>query len=100
MARVENAEVKARLLEMRTRFAEQFEVVKRGKERIFKRSDGVYFKVSALYYWNALVIEYSENEKMARAGILGEDGDLFYPEDMDADEMFEAMLHEVKDAYN
>lgn len=99
MSRAANAEVKARLMDMRNRFAAQFTVVKRGKERVFRRADGVYFKVSALYCWNAIVIEYSENEKMARAGIFGEDGDLFYPEEMDADEMFEEMLHEVNEAY-
>ncbi len=95
MEHMDKAAMKERLLDMRSRFAEQFQVVKRGKERIYKRPDGLYFKVTALYSWNALVIEYSSNEKMARAGLLGEDGDLFYPEEMDADEMFDAMLYEV-----
>lgn len=46
--------------------------------------------------YNALVIEYADNLEMAKKGIFGEDGDLFYMDEMSEDEMFEAMIGEIE----
>ena len=46
--------------------------------------------------YNALVIEYANNIDMAKKGIFGEDGNLFYMDEMSEDEMFNAMVSEMK----
>ncbi len=67
---------------------------------VFLGTEGeLYFRIDEFPGEFALVIEYVENKKDAIRGIFGEDGDRFYLEDMDEDEMFEAMLKEVTEAY-
>lgn len=48
--------------------------------------------------YNALVIEYAENLEKAKKGLFGEDGDLFYMDELGEVEMFNAMLKEIEDA--
>lgn len=50
--------------------------------------------------YNALVIEYSDNLENAKKGIFGEDGDLFYMEELNEDEMLNAMIQEIEDTFN
>lgn len=47
--------------------------------------------------YNALVIEYADNLENANKGIFGEDGDLFYMDELSEDEMFTAMIQEIED---
>lgn len=44
---------------------------------------------------DALVIEYADNLDLAKRNIFGEDGDLFYMDELDEEEMYEAMLKEI-----
>lgn len=49
--------------------------------------------------YNALVIEYADNLENANKGIFGEDGDLFYMDELSEDEMFNAMVQEIEDTF-
>lgn len=65
------------------------------RERLcFRRADGVIFAVDMFPGEMALVIEYAEDYEEAMLYRF-EDGDRFYPEDMDEEALFEAMLGEI-----
>ncbi len=100
MTEMERSALDKRLAQIRSRFSDHFEEVAREGERvIFKRDGNVYFSPSLIDSFHALVIEYTDSERKAISGVLGEDGDLFYLDEMDEDEMFAAMLQEVTEAY-
>lgn len=64
----------------------------------FLLRDGVVCRLSSMGEpYNALVLEYADNMELAQKGIFGEDGDLFYMDEMTEDEMFEAMLKEINE---
>lgn len=44
---------------------------------------------------NALVIEYADSLDMAKKNMFGEDGDLFFMDELDEDAMFRAMIEEM-----
>lgn len=46
---------------------------------------------------NALVIEYADDLDLAKRNIFGEDGDLFYMDELDEEAMYNAMIHEIED---
>ena len=83
--------------EIEKRFSEKFPRMKeRDDTFVALGSEGeFYFRVDEFPGEFALVIEYAEKQRDAIRGIFGEDGDRFYLEDMNEDEMFEAMLKEV-----
>lgn len=92
---------KNRKNEMEKRFSEKFSKMKERSDAFvsFGTEGEFYFRIDVFPDEYALVIEYVENKKDAIRGIFGEDGDLFYLDEMDEDEMFEAMLKEVREAY-
>lgn len=49
--------------------------------------------------YNALVIEYADSIETAQKGIFGEDGDLFFMDELNESEMLEAMMKEMNSAY-
>lgn len=48
---------------------------------------------------NALVIEYADNIEAAKKGIFGEDGDLFFMDELNENEMLDAMVKEMNNAF-
>lgn len=91
----------ARRLAIEKRFSQQFEkMAERDDAFVSSGTEGeFYFRIDEFPDEFALVIEYAENKNHAIRGIFGEDGDLFYLDEMDEDEMFEAMLAEVRDSF-
>lgn len=91
----------ARRLAMEKRFSQQFEkMAERDDAFISSGTEGeFYFRIDEFPGEFALVIEYAENKKQAIRGIFGEDGDRFYLDEMDEDEMFAAMCQEVRNSF-
>ena len=57
---------------------------------LFILETGTVFRIDSIGKFNAIVIE------SAKKGIFGEDGELFYMNDMNEDEMYEAMIEEIE----
>lgn len=62
----------------------------------FLSEKGPVFRVDSIGDFNAIVVEYSDNIELAKKGIFGEDGDLFYMDEMDEEQMFDAMIEEIE----
>ena len=101
MTAKEREQRRARRLAMEKLFSQQFEkITERDDAFVYCGTEGeFYFRIDEFPDEFALVIEYVENKKHAIQGIFGEDGDLFYLDEMDEDEMFEAMCREVRGAF-
>ena len=76
------------------RFADAYEKCTVGNRMCCCAPGGMLFSLSCIEFFGALVIEYAENYEEAELNRF-EDGDLFYPEDMDEETMFRAMLQEI-----
>lgn len=83
---------------LNSRLAQRLESIVIDDNICFFASNGAVCRLDSIGNdYNALVIEYADNIEMAKKGIFGEDGDLFYMDEMSEDEMFEAMLEEISD---
>lgn len=83
---------------LNSRLARRFENIEIEGESCFLASNGAVFHLDSMGgKYNALVIEYADNLEMAKKGVFGEDGDLFYMDELSEDEMFEAMIKEIED---
>lgn len=65
-------------------------------KKCFRARKNEFFLVTALTWANAIVIEHAFSESEARKNIF-EDGDLFYVEDMNEDEIYQGMIKEIED---
>lgn len=73
---------------------QEYEQVKVNGEKCFRISSDRIITVTSLHSFNALTIEYADSLKEAVNNAY-EDGDLFYMEDYEDDELFHAMLQEI-----
>lgn len=62
----------------------------------FTTGNDEFFMLTGLSWANAVVVEYAESEQEAKKNIF-EDGDLFYVEELDENEMFDAIIKEIGD---
>lgn len=66
----------------------------------FCYNDAVFFKISNLRWKESgnevIVAEYADTEFEARKGLFGEDGDMFYLDEMSESEIVEAIIKEVE----
>lgn len=82
---------------LNSRLAQQLESIVIDDSICFFASNGAVCRLDSIgNEYNALVIEYADNLEMAKKGIFGEDGDLFYMDEMSEDEMLEAMIKEIE----
>lgn len=82
---------------LNSRLAQRLESIVIDGSICFFASNGAVCRLDSIgNEYNALVIEYADNLEMAKKGIFGEDGDLFYMDEMSEDEMFEAMIGEIE----
>ncbi|MBQ8559057.1 MAG: hypothetical protein IJ439_03630 [Tyzzerella sp.] len=80
------------------RLAQKFESITIDERTCFLIKDGFVCRLDSMSEpYNALVIEYADNLELAKKGIFGEDGDLFYMDEMSESEMFEAMVREIEE---
>ncbi len=76
-------------------FAERYEQMHIHNMLCFCKEDGTIFHVVDFPEKDAILIEYAENYDEAMIYRF-EDGDRFYLDEMNEDEMFRAMLHEIE----
>lgn len=77
------------------KLCERYETLTVNTEKNFKYKN-TYFRLFEFPGENALCIEYAEGEKEARVNRY-EDGDRFYLNEMDEEEMMKAMIKEIED---
>lgn len=65
-------------------------------DNCFAKKTGEIFHLFGIKDFNALGIEYAENMNEAKKNVY-EDGDLFYINDMNEEEMLAAMVREIED---
>lgn len=83
---------------LNSRLAQKFESIVIDDSICFFASRGAICRLDSIGdEYNALVIEYADNLEMAKKGIFGEDGDLFYMDELSEDEMLQAMIQEIED---
>ena len=63
----------------------------------FPLKDKSVARLSSIGHFNAIVVEYADTEALAQKGIFGEDGDLFYIDEMDMPQMLAAIEKELDD---
>ncbi len=83
-----------RLNTIGNKLSEKYRTTTINGEKFFIKEDGSVFNVERIPDFNSLVIGYAANISEARNWML-EDGDLF-PEDMEVDELLEAMIQEIE----
>ena len=55
------------------------------------------FRVDSIGKFNAIVVEYADSIELAKKDIFGEDGDLFYMDELDEKEMYSAIIQEIEE---
>lgn len=90
-------ETRSKMIEkMENRLSGMFEGVEINGKRCFLTAQGSVFHVCGLGgTYNSLVIEYADNLEDAKMNRM-EDGDLFPMDEYDEDEMFQAMIKEIR----
>lgn len=79
------------------KISQKYESMMIDGERCFLISGGMVCRIDSLGgEYDALVVEYADNLELAKKNVFGEDGDLFYMDEMDVEEMFQAMLEEIE----
>ena len=69
-----------------------------GKSRWFLIRQGEVCRICCLGgEYKALVLEYADNVECAMKNIVGEDGDLFYLDELNQDQMYKAMVSEIEE---
>lgn len=95
MERKKNINDRVANLEQRIRERYDMAFQLSGKD-CFKTGNDEFIILTGLSWANAVVVEYAESEQEARKNIF-EDGDLFYMEELDENEMFDAIIKEIED---
>lgn len=78
---------------MQERYEFVFEVL---GQKCFKARDDEFFKITRLAWANAIVVEHAFSEEEARKNMF-EDDDLFYVDELDENEILNAMILEIED---
>lgn len=84
-----------RLKKLEDRLRKRYKEIEINGENCFMTEDGEIIHLTALVKFGAIVIEYATSTEEAKKNMF-EDGDLFYTDRMDEDQMFEAMLEEIE----
>lgn len=80
------------------RLSQKFERIMINETVCFLLKSGEVCRLDSLgEEFNALVIEYADNLDLAKRNIFGEDGDLFYMDELDEDTMYRAMIREIEE---
>lgn len=78
------------------RMKKKYKNVEIDGKTVFFSEAGNIFRLDSIGAFNAIVIEYADDIESAKKGIFGEDGGLFFMEEMDEKEMFEKMTEEIE----
>ncbi len=74
----------------------EFEQVEINGLICFLLPSGVLMNLFAIKEWKAVGVQYANNSEEAKKSLF-EDGDLFYFEDMTEEELYSALLTEIKE---
>ena len=81
------------------KLSQEYESIMIGGTQCFLIRDGMVCRIDSIGgEYDAFVIEYAENLELAQKNIFGEDGDLFFMDEFDEEEMLEAMKKEIEEA--
>ena len=86
-----------RIAKLERRMADKYVLVFEVRnQKCFKANENEFFMLTRLAWANAIVIEHAETENAAQTNRF-EDGDLFYMDEMEEEEMYLAMIREIED---
>ncbi len=89
--------IKKRCEALERRFGEIYERIPDISERkCFKAREDEIFMITVLEWAEALVLEHADSEEDARKNLF-EDGDLFYLEEFDEEQMLKEMIQEIEE---
>ncbi len=94
MTYMEKKKLNSRLMSLEKKFDSSFPSCYVNGTKCYKNKQSCLFLIDAFNSENALVIEYADNEDEAKLNRF-EDGDLFYLDELDENEMFARMLNEI-----
>ena len=79
------------------RLAQRYENITINGTVCFLLNNGIVCRLDSMGGdYNALVIEYADNLDLARKNVFGEDGNLFYMDELGEEDMLIAMLQEIE----
>lgn len=84
-----------RLENLENKLKTRYKPVKVNGENCFLKKNGEVFHLFGMKNFNALGVEYAENMEEAKRNLY-EDGDLLYINEMNEEEMLEAMIKEIE----
>lgn len=84
-----------RIEELESRLGEKYEKVEINGENCFRTNKGEIIHLVGFKKWEAIVVEYAKTQEAAERNVF-EDGDLFYMDELDEKQMFEAMIKEIE----
>ena len=89
--------IKERCESLERRFGEIYERMPDISERkCFKVREDEIFMITGLEWAQAIVVEHADSEEEARKNLF-EDGDLFYLEELDEEQMLQEMIREIEE---
>lgn len=84
-----------RLKNIENKLKDIYKALEVNGENCFLKESGEVIHLFGMEEFNALCIEYAENIETAKKNLY-EDGDLFYIDEMNEEEMLTAMLREIE----
>ncbi len=81
---------------LNSKLATEFEQININRLNCFLLPSGVIINLFSSKDWKAVGVQYADNLKEAKKNLF-EDGDLFYLEDMTEEELYLALLKEIKE---
>lgn len=85
-----------RLEKLESRLQSKYKLIEINDSNYFMKKNGTIFDLIGLIKFNAIVIEYADTMEEAKKYMF-EDGDLFYLDEMDEEQMLEKMIEEIEE---
>ena len=85
-----------RLKNLEERLKSTYESIKVNDENCFLKKTGEIFRLFGMKNFNAICVEYATNIKEAEKNLY-EDGDLFYMDELNEEDMLKAIINEIED---
>lgn len=86
-----------RINDISERLKKKYKSVEINGTIVFLLEDGTVFRLDSIGKFNAIVIEYADDIESAKKGIFGEDGDLFYMDELNEEQMFGKIIEEISE---
>ena len=93
----EKEKKKKRIDDINNMLGEKYKSIEINGTTAFLSSNDQVFRVDSIGKFNAIVVEYADSIELAKKDIFGEDGELFYMNEMDEKEMYRAIIQEIEE---